>query len=137
MFWSYFAGLTMFEFINQYNLFLSEQSFPTSHTNCKIELQRHLFALVLKREQNYISTISWNVHDMYFSYGCILSLDIKNPISCQGMSFKKSRCLNEILLLTNDTKISKSSFGMKQSFVSIESQFALVWQALCQRRRKA
>ena len=137
MFCSYFAGLTMFEFINQYNFFFSEQSFPTSHTNCKIELQRHLFASVLKRDQNYTSTISWNVRHMYFRYGCILSLDIKNPISCQGMSFKKSRFLNEILLLTNDTQISKSSFRMKQWFVSIGSQYALVWQALCQRWRKA
>ena len=50
MLWSYFPGLDMFEFRNQHHFFLSEQPFPTSQTNCKIELQRNLFSMVLKRD---------------------------------------------------------------------------------------
>ena len=49
MLWSYFAGLTMFEFINQYHFLLSEQPFPTSHTNCKIGLQRLLYFGIKER----------------------------------------------------------------------------------------
>ena len=60
---------------------------------------------------------------MYFSYSRTLSLDIKNPISCQGSSFTQSRSLNGILLLTDDTKINKSTFDMKQPVVSIGSQY--------------
>ena len=45
-----FSKFDHFEFINQYHLFLSEQLFPTSHTNCKIGLQGLLFALELKRD---------------------------------------------------------------------------------------
>ena len=58
---------------------------------------------------------------MYFSYSCILSLEIKNPIFSQCSSFTQSRSLNGILLLTDDTKINKSSFDIKQSVVSIGS----------------
>ena len=45
---------------------------------------------------------------MYFSYGCILSQGIKNPIPCQGSSFTQLRSLNGILLLTDDTKINQA-----------------------------
>ena len=65
------------------------------------------------------------------------SFGIKNPISCQGSTFTQLRSLNGILLLTDDTKISKSSFDTKQSVVNKGSQYTLVWQALCQRWRKA
>ena len=60
---------------------------------------------------------------MYFSYSRILSFGIKNPISCQGNSFTQSRSLNGILLLTDDTKTNKSTFDMRQSVVSIGSQY--------------
>ena len=60
---------------------------------------------------------------MHFSYSHISSLGIKNPIFCQGSSFTQSRSLNGILLLTDDTKINKSPFDMKQSVVSIGSQY--------------
>ena len=63
---------------------------------------------------------------MYFSYGCISSLGIKIPIPCLGSSFAQLRSLNSILLLTDDTKINRSSFDMKQSVVSIGSQYTLV-----------
>ena len=69
-------------------------------------------------------------------YTCF-SFGIKNPISCQGSTFTQLRSLNGILLLTDDTKISKSSFDTKQSVVNKGSQYTLVWQALCQRWRKA
>ena len=59
---------------------------------------------------------------MCFSYSCILSLGIKNPISCQGSSFTQSRSLNGILLLTDNTKINQV-LRMKQSVVSIGSQY--------------
>ena len=60
---------------------------------------------------------------MHFSYNSILSLGIKNPISCQRSSFTQSRSLNGILLLTDDTKIQKSTFDIKQSVVSIRSHY--------------
>ena len=41
----------------------------------------------------------------------------------QCSSFTQSRSLNGILLLTDDTKISKSSFDIKQSVVSIGSWY--------------
>ena len=47
---------------------------------------------------------------MYFSYNCIFSLSIKNPISRQGSSFTQFRNPNGIFLLTDDTKTNKSSF---------------------------
>ena len=73
------------------------------------------------------------MYRMYFSYSCILSLGIKNQIPCQMSSFTESRSLNGILLLTDDTKINESSFDMKQSVVSIRSQYTLVRQTLSQR----
>ena len=69
---------------------------------------------------------------MYFSCSCILSLAIKNPISCQGISFTQPRILSGILLLTENTKVNKSSFDIKQSVVSIGSQDTSACQALCQ-----
>ena len=69
---SYFPGLTIFEFINQYHLFLSVQPFPTSLNNCKIGFEGET--------ENYIPIISWNIHHMYFVYSCILSIGIKNLI---------------------------------------------------------
>ena len=62
---------------------------------------------------------------MYFSYSGILSLGIKNLISCQGSSFTQSRSLNGIVFLTYDTEINKSRFHMKLSVVSIGSQYTL------------
>ena len=59
-----------------------------------------------------------SVRSMYFSYSCILSLSIKNPMSSQESSFTQSRSLNGILLIDN-TKINKASFDTKQSVVSI------------------
>ena len=57
-------------------------------------------------------------------YTCF-SFGIKNPIPCQGNRFTQWRILNGILSLTDDTKINKSSFDMKQSVVSIGSQYTL------------
>ena len=70
----------MFEFINQHHFFLSEEPFPTSYTNCKIELQRHLFALVLKRDPKlrinhileYTSYVSQLQLYFYYYYHFIL-----------------------------------------------------------------
>ena len=60
---------------------------------------------------------------MYFNYNRILSLGIKNPISCQESSFTQSRSLNSILLLTDDTKVNKPPFDIKQTVVSIGSRY--------------
>ena len=123
MLWSYFPALSILEFINKYLSFFSEQPFPSSPMNFKD------FCLLWRygETQNYISTISWNIHHMYFSYGCILLLSFKNWIPCQGSPFTQSRSLNGILLLTHDRKINKSSFDMKQSVVSKGSQYILAW----------
>ena len=138
MLWSYFPGLTMFEFVNQYHLFVSEQPFPTSHTNCEIEIQKFIFALVLKRDPKlYINHILEYIHQytsvLAVFYTCS-SFGIKNPIPCQESLFTQSRSLNGILY---DAKINKSSFDVKQSVLSIGSQYTLVWQTLCQRWRKS
>ena len=133
MLWSYFPGLTMFEFINQYHFFLSEKPFPTSHTSCKIKLQRLFFALVLKRDPklhiNHILECTSHVLQlrMYF----ITWHQKSNPLSGKFIyTVDKS---NGILLLTDHRKTNKSIFDMKQSVVSIGSQYTLVSQSLCER----
>ena len=148
MLWSYFPGLAMFEFINQYHFSFSLSNlFPLPHqlenwtsktSLCFLVLTRNPYYITLMHINrlicininilihiNYISTMSWNIHQMYFS------------CSCQGSSFTQSRSLNGVLLLTDDAKTNKWSFDMKQSVGSIWSKYTLVWQALCQRWRKA
>ena len=51
---------------------------------------------------------------------------VKNPIPYhRSSSFTQSRRLNGILLLNHDANSNKSSFDMKQSVVSIGSQYTL------------
>ena len=86
MLWLYFPGLTMFEFINQYHFFLSEQPFSASLTNCKIELQSLLFALVLKRDpklhMNHLLEYTSYVLQLwlYFIHASVLALKIQSPV---------------------------------------------------------
>ena len=130
MLWSYFPALTMFEFINQYHLFLSEQPFPTSHTNCKIELQRH-------KERPIIT---------YQPYRGIYVICTSVTAVCYHFALKSNPLSGEFIYTVEKSKWypfinwwykNISSFDMKQSVVSIGSQYTMVWQALWQRWRKA
>ena len=92
----------------------------------------------LKRDSKlYINHILEYIHQytsvLAVFYTC-LSFGIKNSIPCQESLFTQSRSLNGILY---DAKINKSSFDVKQSVLSIGSQYTLVWQTLCQKWRKS
>ena len=59
MLWSYFPGLTIFEFMSQYYFFALVQTFPISLTSWKISLQKLRFGVKERPKITYQLSSMW------------------------------------------------------------------------------